>query len=212
MIALGLANLGSGVLGGLACGGSLSQSAVNDGAGARSEVSPLIASLLSLVTVIALLLLVYRASRPRISMLGVDPGVPGAFADIRRHPGVAPVPGVLIVRPDAPLFYANAELVRDAIEQAAEGTRVVVIVLDGNDDIDITSTEQLGKLTDYLSARNVALGLAHVHGPALEMARRSGLLAKVGPGHIFPTTPAAVAWARVTALPRRPAAGPRPPG
>ncbi len=266
MIALGLANLGSGVLGGLACGGSLSQSAVNDGAGARTEMSPVIAAALSLVTVIALtplftdlpeavlaaliihavshlmkagemrrfyqlvprefwlamltlagvivldvlpalilgvvialLLLVYRASRPRISMLGPDPGVPGAFADIRRHPGVAPVPGVLIVRPDAPLFYANAELVRDAIEQAAGGHRAVVIILDGNDDIDITSTEQLGKLTDYLSTRNVALGLAHVHGPALEMARRSGLLARVGPGHIFPTTPAAVAWARSVA-------------
>jgi sulfate permease, SulP family len=54
MIALGLANLGSGVLGGLACGGSLSQSAVNDGAGARTEVSPLVAAALSLITVVAL--------------------------------------------------------------------------------------------------------------------------------------------------------------
>ena len=51
---LGLANLGSGVLGGLACGGSLSQSAVNDGGGARTEMSPVIAAALSLVTVIAL--------------------------------------------------------------------------------------------------------------------------------------------------------------
>ena len=54
MIALGVANIGSGLLGGLASGGSLSQSAVNDGAGARSEMSPLVAAALSLVTVIAL--------------------------------------------------------------------------------------------------------------------------------------------------------------
>jgi Sulfate permease family len=54
MIALGLPNLGSGVLGGLACGGSLSQPAVNDGAGARTELSPIIAAALSLVTVVAL--------------------------------------------------------------------------------------------------------------------------------------------------------------
>src|SRR5499427_1716228 len=54
MIALGLANLGSGLLGGLACGGSLSQTAVNDGAGARSELSPVVAAALSLITVIAL--------------------------------------------------------------------------------------------------------------------------------------------------------------
>ena len=86
-----------------------------------------------------------------------------------------------------PCSTPTPKLVRDAIEQAAGGTRAVVIVLDGNDEIDITS------------ARNVALGLAHVHGPALEMARRSGLLAKVGPGHIFLTTSAAVAWANTPA-------------
>ena len=54
LIALGVANAGSGLLGGLAGGGSLSQSAVNEGAGARSEVSPLIAALLILITVLVL--------------------------------------------------------------------------------------------------------------------------------------------------------------
>lgn len=42
--------------------------------------------------VIALLLLVYQASRPRVSVLGADPVVPGAFADIGRHDGIVPVP------------------------------------------------------------------------------------------------------------------------
>jgi sulfate permease, SulP family len=267
MIALGLANLGSGVLGGLACGGSLSQTAVNDGAGARTEVSPVIAAALSLVTVvaltplftdlpeavlaaliihavshlmkvgemrrfrqlaprefwlgmltllavivldvlpalilgvvIALLLLVYRASRPLISMLGAAPDTPGAFEDAKRHPDAMPVPGALIARPDAPLFYANAGLVRDAVEQAAAGSRVpvraVVLVLDANDDIDITSAEQLTKLADTLHARNVGFALAHLHGPALHMAERSGLLAKIGLENIFQTTAAAAAWAQ----------------
>ena len=91
------------------------------------------------------------------------------------------MPGVLIVRPDAPLFYANAELVRDAIEQAVGNARAVVLVLDGNDNLDITSAEQLGKLAGGLAARNVPIGLAHVHGPALEMAERSGLLARSAP-------------------------------
>jgi MFS superfamily sulfate permease-like transporter len=54
MITLGVANFGSGLLGGLAGGGSLSQTAVNEGAGARTEMSPIIASLLSLITVVAL--------------------------------------------------------------------------------------------------------------------------------------------------------------
>jgi SulP family sulfate permease len=269
MIALGLANLGSGLLGGLACGGSLSQSAVNDGAGARTEVSSIVAAAMSLITVVALtplftdlpeavlaaliihavshlmkvsemrryrrlvprefwlamltlfgvilldvlpalilgvvvalLLLVYHASRPRISLLGADPAAPGAFTDITRHQGVSGVPGVLIVRPNAPLFYANAELVRDAIDQAAASSgpaRAVVLVLDGNDDLDITSAEQLGKLADRLRTMNVAFGLAHVHGPVLGMAERSGLLAAIGADHVFATTPAAVAWARSVA-------------
>jgi MFS superfamily sulfate permease-like transporter len=136
-------------------------------------------------------------------MLGADPGATGVFADISRHRGIVPVPGVLIVRPDAPLFYANAEMVRDAIENAvvssAEPVRAVVLVLDGNDNLDITSAEQLGKLAGGLAARNVPLGLAHVHGPALDMAERSGLLASVGADHVFPTTPAAVAWAQSVA-------------
>jgi len=59
--------------------------------------------------------------------------------------------------------------------------RAVVLVLDGNDNLDITSVEQLGKLAGGLAARNVPLGLAHVHGPALEMAERSGLLARSAP-------------------------------
>jgi high affinity sulfate transporter 1 len=54
LIALGVANLGSGLVGGLAGGGSLSQSAVNEGAGARSEISPLIAAVLIVVTVLVL--------------------------------------------------------------------------------------------------------------------------------------------------------------
>jgi sulfate permease, SulP family len=267
MIALGLANLGSGVLGGLACGGSLSQTAVNDGAGARSELSPIIAAALSLVTVIALtplftdlpeavlaaliihavshlmkvtqmrrfyrlmprefwlgmltlagvivlgvlpglilgvgtalVLLIYRTSRPRVSILGADVSAPGAFEDIRRQPDAVPVPGVLIARPDATLFYANAQLVREAIEHAVATSpgpvHAVVLDLDATDDLDITSTEQLEKLTDHLHAKHVAFGIAHMHDPALQIAQRSGLLAKIGPDHIFQATPAAVAWAQ----------------
>ena len=54
LIALGVANTGSAVVGGLAAGGSLSQSAVNEGAGARSQVSPIVAAVLGVVTVLFL--------------------------------------------------------------------------------------------------------------------------------------------------------------
>ncbi len=266
MIALGLANIGSAVLGGLACGGSLSQTAVNDGAGARSEASPLVAAVLSLVTIIALTplftdlpeavlaaliihavyhlmkvtemrrfyrlkrsefwlalstlvavitldvlpaliigivfslaLLIYRASRPRVSVLGTNPATPGAFEDLERHPDATAVPGVIVVRPDTPLFYANAQAVRDDVEAdvtSSNGSvKTVVFDLDANDEIDITSAEQLEKLAETLRKEEVVFVLAHLHQPAEEMARATGLLDKVGQDHIFPTVGAAVRWA-----------------
>jgi sulfate permease, SulP family len=266
MIALGLANIGSALLGGLACGGSLSQSAVNDGAGARTEVSPLVAAVLSLVTIVALTplftdlpeavlaaliihavshlmklaemrrfyqlrrsefwlamatlvavitldvlpaliigilfslaLLIYRASRPRVSVLGTDPATPGTFEDVERHPEATGVPGVLVVRPDAPLFYGNAQAVRDDVEAdvaSSNGTvRAVVFDLDANDHLDITSAEQLEKLAESLHGQGVDFALAHVHQPAEDMARATGLLDKVGQDHVFPTVAPAVEWA-----------------
>ena len=66
--------------------------------------------------VFSLALLIYRASRPHVSVLGANPASPGAFEDVERHEDARQVPGVLVVRPDAPLFYANAEAVRDAVE------------------------------------------------------------------------------------------------
>jgi len=262
MIALGLANIGSGLLGGLAAGGSVSQSAVNDGAGARSEVSAVIAAVLSLVTVLALtplftdlpeavlaamiihavshlmkvaemrrfyrlrrrefwlgmvtllavvvldllpalvigvvlsiLVLAFVASRPVFSLLGTHPTVPGGYEDVRRHHGARPVPGVLIVRPDAPLFYANAQPVRDTVTElvrsARPSVRTVILDLDGNDDLDITSSEALEKLAAALRRQHVRLAFAHLHAPARDMLSHFALAGCP----VFPTLESAVGWA-----------------
>jgi MFS superfamily sulfate permease-like transporter len=267
MIALGLANIGSGLLGGLAAGGSLSQTAVNDAAGARSQLSPIVASVLSLITVLALtplftnlpeavlaamivhavshlmkvkemrrfhalaprefwlgmitllgvitldvlpgliigvtasiLLLVYRANRPTFSLLGAHPTVPGAYEDVERHPEARPISGVLLIRPDAPLFYANAQALRDAVTETVRSSdrtiHTVIIDVDANDELDITSLEALEKLLDDLAKRNVRLGLAHVHATSADMMRRSGLTVKIGNDRIFPNLGSAVAWVR----------------
>jgi SulP family sulfate permease len=267
MVAIGLANIGSGLLGGLAAGGSLSQTAVNDGAGARTELSSLVAAVLSFVTVLALtplftdlpeavlaaliiravshlmnfaemhryyrliprefwlgaltlvavitldvlpalvigvvasiLLLVYRASRPYLSVLGTLPDPAGAFADIRRHTEATAIPGVLIVRPDAPLFYANAQAVQDKVRRlaASSGTKVrtVLLDLDGNDEIDITTVDALTKLAVALERTGACLGLVHLHGPARDIAMRAGLLDHIPAERIYPTIETAVVWAR----------------
>ncbi len=266
MIALGMANIGSGLLGGLAGGGSLSQTAVNDGAGARTQLSPVFASLLSLVTVIALtplfhdlpdavlaaliihavsrlmrvgemrgfyrlvprefwlglitlagvivfdvlagliigvllslVLFIARASRPRVSVLGENPAVPGTYLDVQRHPEARATDGVLVVKADAPIFYANAQAVRDSIDdlvgKANDPVSAVVLDLDTNDDIDITTAGQLVKLRHSLHGQDTTLCLAHVHAPTVDIAQRAGLIDSRDSNHLFPTVAAAVAWA-----------------
>ena len=151
---------------------------------------------------VALVLLLSRASRPRRLGPRAGPGRPGVVRGHRSAiPTRCPRPGVLVIRPDAPLFYANAQSIVDAIELRSPGEggcqvpRAVVLDLDANDELDITSNDQLQKLVRRLQAEDVALGLAHVHGPVLDMAQRSGLLGDVGPTRVFPTLATAVAWA-----------------
>ena len=66
--------------------------------------------------VASLVFVIYRSSRPHHLLAGARPGVPGAYSDLTRHPENTPVPGVLIVRVDGPLYYANALTVRDRVK------------------------------------------------------------------------------------------------
>jgi sulfate permease, SulP family len=263
LIALGFANLGSGLLGGLGAGGSLSQSAVNEGAGARSEVSPLVASVLALVTVLFLtpvfknlpeavlaaliihavshlwkvkefrlyyyeqrlefwvgvatlagvvtidvlpglligvvsmvLLVIYHATRPHVSVLGRVPGVADAYGDVGRHPDYRAVPGLLLLRLEAPLFYANAALVADRIKAFAGAgeplPRAVILDIGANGRLDITSCEKLAELVAELRSAGIDFALAEVRAPAIEHARRAGVLGDIGEDRVFHTIDEAV--------------------
>jgi sulfate permease, SulP family len=148
---------------------------------------------------LSLVLLVYRASKPRLSMLGRDPLHPGAYEDVERHPDASALSGLLIIRPDAPVFYANAQAVRDGVTAAAtsrDDIAAVLIDLDANDQLDITSVEALTKLVADLHAHGQHVGLVHLHGPALDIAARTGLLDALGPNAVLPNVEAGVQWAR----------------
>jgi high affinity sulfate transporter 1 len=149
LFAFSAANLGSGLLGGLVAGGSMSQTAVNDGAGARSEISTIIAAALGLVTVVALTSLFYSLPEAVLAaliihavshlmkvaemqrfynlqrvefylgmtaLLGRVPGAQGIYTDLERHPENMPIPGLVIFRLDSPLYFANAQPVRDRVK------------------------------------------------------------------------------------------------
>jgi len=258
-----VANVVSSLFGGMIAAGSMSSSAVKEGAGARSQVTNLVTWVVTIITVLfltplfttlpeavlaaliihavwhiiasrkllkirqaspvefwfgalalagvlfidvlqgmiigvvaSLVFVIYKTSRPHISSLGRVPGVPGAYSDLSRHPENTPIPGVLIVRVDTQLYYANALTVRDNVKamiaDMASPPRAVIVDSTAWDEIDVTSTDVLKSLMKELHEKGIEVYWAEVHAPVLEHARQTGLLDAIGEDHVFPTVDAAV--------------------
>jgi sulfate permease, SulP family len=145
----------------------------------------------------SLILVVYKSSRPHLSSLGRVPGVPGAYSDLTRHPEDTPVPGVLILRLDGPMYYANALTVRDQVkalvEEAETPLQALIFDAAAQDTLDITSADVLKGLVKELRGMGIAVYAAEVHAPVIEFGRRSGLFDQINEGYVFPTVDAALA-------------------
>jgi sulfate permease, SulP family len=122
--------------------------------------------------------------------------VPGAYSDLGRHPEDTPIPGVLIVRVDGQLYYANALTVRDRVKamlaETAPPPRAVILDSAAWDQLDLTSVEVIKGLVKELHGNRIAVYLAEVHAPVLEYSRQTGLLESIGEDHVFPTVDLAV--------------------
>ena len=253
LLGLGAANLGAGLSSGMVVNGSLSKTAVNGAAGARSQVSGLVVAVLTVVTLlfltglfeslpeatlaavviaavielvdlpaltalyrmatrqlrgiygiaarpdfyaavaalagvlvfdtlpglfigiaVSLLLLLYRASRPHVAVLGQVPGRPGHYGDVQRHPENQLEPGVVLLRVEGDLFFANADTVRDAIRNAAgPGTRAVVLDAETAPFIDVSAARMLVLLTGDLRRSGVELVIARDVGQVRDVLRRA---------------------------------------
>ena len=120
----------------------------------------------------SLAMLLHSLASPRMSVLGRM----GAhdFVSVERFPQAACPPGILVLRPEEPLFFANAEpllaRVRHRILQHADA-RVVVLSLEESPDLDGTALESLGEFAAWLETRHIELRLAR-----LKEASRDGLL------------------------------------
>ena len=136
-----------------------------------------------------------RSWRPHSAELGKVTGVPG-YHDRERHPEAAIVPGLLIVRYDAPLFFANAPDFGRTLQEMLRGTdrpidRVLVV---GNaiTDVDSTGAEILTDVLDDLAQRKVAFAFAGLKGPIKDRLRSYGLYERIGDENFFPNTISAV--------------------
>jgi MFS superfamily sulfate permease-like transporter len=256
MLALGAANLSSGMFGGFTADASLSQTATAETAGGRSQLASLVTSALVLATavllaplfsnlpnavlgaiviaavlslinvdelrrywawrrtdfviaitamvgvllttvlagmVLAVLLSVmfvlYRASRPYVAAIGRMPGPESTFADTARHPEAEPIPGLVIVRLDAPLYFFNANVAKaqvlDLVASQRPEPRGVLIDLAATADLDVTTTDMLTELVERLHARPIEVLLAQVKGTVRDRLRRTGLMATIGEDRVY---------------------------
>lgn len=146
--------------------------------------------------VLSLLAFIDRAWRPYRAQLGRVPGLRG-YHDLSRHPERGErIPGVVIVRFDAPLFFANAGAfdawVRSHVDEAPERVHTVILAAEPITDIDTTAVDSLVELDDYLAARGVRLVIAEMKDPVIDTLRRYGLADRFTPDRFAPTVGAAV--------------------
>ncbi len=130
-----------------------------------------------LATVLTILLLLRRTSRPRVLLLGRLPGS-DRFVDVSRYAEHELVPGVLVFRIESGLFYFNvqnvkAEILSQALAQA--GLKLVILDLSTSANIDLAGGRMLSDLNRELAARGVKLALAEVHGDVRDLLQAEGL-------------------------------------
>lgn len=132
---------------------------------------------------LSLLNVVRRAWMPHTAELVRIDGIKG-YHDADRHPEGRRVPGLLLYRFDAPLFFANAQSfsddVVDAIDGAERPIQTVVITAEPITDIDSTAAEQLGQLLDRLDRRGVRLEFAELKGHVRDRLSAYGLAERIG--------------------------------
>ena len=148
-----------------------------------------------IAVVLAVIEFLWDGWRPYSAVLGRVDGIRG-FHDIERHPNARRIPGLVLFRWDAPLFFANAEWFQQRVLQAlAESptpVRRLVVAAEPVTSIDITSADMLAELGQILSNAGIDFHFAEVKGPVKDKLRRFGLITPEEERRIQPTVGAAV--------------------
>jgi high affinity sulfate transporter 1 len=136
-----------------------------------------------------------RAWSPYSTVLGKVADLPG-WHDARRYPDAEQVPGLLIVRWSAPLFFANANQFRDRIRELVKTTipapRWVLVAAEPITDIDTTAGAMLADLDLELNAAGIHFAFAELQSAVRDTIVRYGLLTTIDEGHLFGSVKEAV--------------------
>ena len=150
---------------------------------------------IGLAIAIAVLEFLWDGWRPHSAVLGRAEGVKG-YHDITRYPNARQIPGLILFRWDAPLFFANAEFfkerVLDAMAKSPSPVRWVVVAAKPVTSVDVTAADTLADVGKALLDVGIELRFAELKDPVKDKLKRFGLFARFGEEKFFPTIGAAV--------------------
>ncbi len=138
--------------------------------------------------VLSLAMVIYSTTRPHVAVLGKVPGT-NFFRNEDRFPEVEKNPELLILRFDAPLYFANINYFRDTIDTAiahkGESLKAVILSAESIDSIDSSAMHALEDLIRDLRKAGIHLLFAGLKGPVRDAMVRSGMMGTIGTNHLF---------------------------
>jgi len=150
---------------------------------------------ITLAIVLAVIEFLWDGWRPYSTVLGRVEGIRG-YHDITRYPGARRIPGLVLFRWDAPLFFANAELFRtrvlEAIANSPTRVRRIIITAEPVTSIDVTSADVLVELAQSLRAASIELHFAEMKDPVKEKLKAFELFELLETGSHYPTLGASI--------------------
>jgi high affinity sulfate transporter 1 len=156
---------------------------------------------IALAIVVAVIEFLWDGWRPHSAVLGRVERVKG-YHDISRYPEARLIPGLVLFRWDAPLFFANAELfherVLDAVASSPTPVRWLVVAAEPVTSVDVTAADAVCELDDTLHAADIELCFAEMKDPVKDKLKRFGLFTRFGEQTFFATLGEAVSAYRAT--------------
>jgi len=150
---------------------------------------------IGIAIVIAVIEFLWDGWRPEYAVLGRVDGIRG-YHDITRYPQARRVPGLVLFRWAAPLFFANAELfhqrILEAIAESPTPVRRIIITAEPVTSIDVTSADMLAELEHTLTETGVELRFAEMKDPVKDKLKRFELFDRFGAADFYPTIGSAV--------------------
>ena len=150
---------------------------------------------IGLAIVFAVIEFLWDGWRPHWAVLGKPDGVEG-YHDLTRYPDARRIPGLVLFRWDAPLFFANAELfnqrVHDAIDESPTPVKRVIVAAAPITSVDVTSSDALAELDEALKVSGIRLSFAELKDPVKDKLKRFGLFTVLGEENFYPTIESAI--------------------